>query len=175
MRSRAWEELRRLYRSLIPSPSGLPILPPPLGEGRVGASGCQIADVRRSPMFGYVGGDPVRRRRRQAVQAPAELVAVALGRILDRQVGQLAPGKSTQQVPGGALGETPRVRPEGAPLIAKVGIGIAGRQRQPVGTLEAGTFRLDDEGVGRIRDRAARQHRLAGPDPIGAGGKMLVE
>src|SRR5207253_9439412 len=138
-------------------------------------SGRQVVERGVAPLADDVRGDPLPECRAQPVEPGTELVAVALHDAFDREIRDPAPGQALQQVPGGPLDELLRVRPERAALVAKVRVGVAGQQRQPVGGLEARVHLLDHQRVRRIGHRAARQHQLAGPDAVGADWKVLVE
>src|SRR5207302_5521172 len=137
--------------------------------------GGQVVAVRPPVVPGRPGRDPLTQARTQSIEAPPELVAVALHRVFEGQVRELAPGQASKQVPDGPLGKPPRVRPERATVVAEVLVGEAGQHRKPVGGPQAGMHLPDDQRLGRVGDGTAGEYHLAGPDPVGADREMLVE
>src|SRR5437588_3892426 len=119
--------------------------------------------------------EPAAELRTEPVEPAAELVAVSLRHVLQRQVGQTAPRQALQQVPGGALCEVPRIRPEGAALVPVVLVGEARQHRPAVLALQAGKIVPDDEGIRRVSDRIAGEDDLPRPDAVGPDREMLVE
>src|SRR3989441_13128002 len=74
----------------------------------------QVVGVR-PPLFPRrPGRDPLTQAGTQAVEAPPELVAVALHRVFEGQVRELAPGQASKQEPAGPLRNPPRVGPNRA-------------------------------------------------------------
>src|SRR2546423_1468129 len=155
------------------SESSLPRL-----RGRAGWGlrlGCQVVEVRAPRLGGGLRREAPAKLGAHPVEAPSELVAVSLRDVFHRQIGQPAPGQTSQQVPGGPFHEVPRIRPERTALVAVVLVGVAGQQRQPVGRLQTAGLHRRDNRVGRVGDRVTGQHHLARPDSVGANRQVLVE
>ena len=74
----------------------------------MGALGGKVVALDRGFRPSRLRRQPTAELGTEPVQPPAELIAVSLRDVLDRQVGQPAPGQTLQQVPGGALREVPR-------------------------------------------------------------------
>src|SRR5205807_7256198 len=127
-------------------------------------SGGEVVAVDRTVWPGSLRCEPAAELRTEPVEPAAELVAVSLRHVLQRQVGQTAPRQALQQVPGGALCEVPRIRPEGAALVPVVLVGEARQHRPAVLALQAGKIVPDDEGIRRVSDRIAGKDDLPRPD-----------